>query len=87
MTHTPMDDKDTAVALVGTARGHYILSEALTIAIEQMETEQPPHREPSNIADMKLLRDELFPIFHIAQQAEADWRRSRVEVEVNHGSL
>jgi hypothetical protein len=71
--HDPNAHRD-AELLLATPRGQYILSQALTVAIEQMETVEPPLREPSNIADMRLLRNELFPIFAITERATADWR-------------
>ena len=71
--HDPNAHRD-AELLLSTPRGQYILSQALTVAIEQMETVPHPHREPSNIADMRLLRNELFPIFVITERATADWR-------------
>jgi hypothetical protein len=71
--HNPNAHRD-AELLLATPRGQYILSQALTVAIKQMETVEPPLREPSNIADMRLLRNELFPIFAITERATADWR-------------
>jgi len=52
-----------AIRLVQSPRGQYILSQALTVAIEALEEVQPPLREVSNIEDMKFIRDNLFPIY------------------------
>jgi len=53
-----------AIALAQSPRGQYILSQALTIAINTMEEVEPfIMREVSNIADMRLIRDQLFPLF------------------------
>ena len=71
--HDPNAHRD-AELLLATPRGEYILSQALTVAIEHMEADTSTQREPSNIADMRLLRDELFPLFAITQRATADWR-------------
>ena len=45
-------------------RGGLIISQALCIAINELEKVEPPvMRESSNIADMKFLRDELFSLW------------------------
>ncbi len=41
-------------ALIG--RGHYIISQALEIAITQLEAVDDPYKEESDIADMKYFR-------------------------------
>jgi hypothetical protein len=53
-----------AIRLVQSPRGQYILSQALTVAIETLESVEPPAmRELSNIEDMRFIRDNLFPIY------------------------
>ncbi len=45
-------------------RGHFIVSQALLLAIELMESRTKiEEQEPSNVADMQLLLDELFPMY------------------------
>ena len=52
-------------------RGQYILGQALHIAIESLESVEPEClREISNINDMRLLRDGLFPIGSLLAEAE-----------------
>jgi hypothetical protein len=46
----------TAIDEALTFRGHYILSQALSIAITQLESVDDPYKEESNIADMKYFR-------------------------------
>jgi len=47
-----------------TTREQYILAQALTIAIKQLEAVEPPvMRELSNIADMKTILEANFPMF------------------------
>jgi hypothetical protein len=68
-THT--QDKGEAERLFSSLRGSYIVSQALCIAIEELEKVEPPEmREHSNIADMQLLRDELFSFFARLQHAD-----------------
>lgn len=44
-------------------RDQYILAQALTVAIREMNKVPLPQREVSNIKDMKRLLDRLFPQF------------------------
>lgn len=61
---TKVQDKIDAIRLVQSPRGNYILSQALTVAIETLESVEPPvMRELSNIEDMRFIRDNLFPIY------------------------
>ena len=53
--------RSEAIILFGSIRGHYIISQALTKAIEIMLKEKYP--EYSNIEDMQLLVTELFSSF------------------------
>jgi len=62
------DRKELAVALLGSIRGRYIIGQALDVAIRAMKERERP--ELSNIADMELLRDELFPIAMMARLAQ-----------------
>ena len=41
-------------------RGPYILSQALSIAITQLESVDDPYKEESNIADMKYFRKNIW---------------------------
>jgi len=54
-----MDEREKALALFSSMRGQYIISQALFLAHRELKD-----AEPSNAADMKLLHDELFPIFN-----------------------
>jgi hypothetical protein len=44
-------------------RGQYILSQSLHYGIEALKKVEKPYREESNIADMELLRNVLYPMF------------------------
>jgi hypothetical protein len=85
MTHHIPGERERARALLESPRGHYIISQALTLAIEHLETEAPEFREVSNLADMRLLRDELFPLFYIAQRGSAKWREMLDEQRQREG--
>tara|TARA_Y100000310_G_scaffold318538_1_gene372778 strand:+ start:342 stop:551 length:210 start_codon:yes stop_codon:yes gene_type:complete len=50
--------------LIQSLRGQYIIGQALYLALESMQTRPDIEREPSNEADMKLLMEEIFPIYH-----------------------
>ena len=51
-------------AVIG--RGHYILSQALEIAITQLESVDDPYKEESNIADMKYFRKNVWDFPQVA---------------------
>jgi hypothetical protein len=58
------ESKERAFELLGSARGQYIVSQALFLAIEKLESIEPEvMREVSNIADMRFLLENLFPMF------------------------
>jgi len=66
-----MDKKEKAAALFNSWRGQYIISQALYKAIKAMEKVEPPvMRELSNIEDMKLIMEQLFPVFMAIAKAE-----------------
>ena len=57
-------ERDQAIRFLQSMRGHFIVSQALSIAIKQMEAVQPEiMQEKSNIADMRFLYRNLFPLF------------------------
>ena len=58
---------NTARDFYTSMRGQYIVSQALHIAIETLEAVKGVHKEVSNISDMRLIRDELFPIYTVIQ--------------------
>jgi hypothetical protein len=52
-----------AMQYMASMRGRYIMSQVMYVAIRAMESVEEPHRETSNIRDMKYLRDEVFNDF------------------------
>lgn len=59
-----------ALAFINSARGKYILSQALAVAIDTMSKVESPHKEVSNIADMEFILDNLFPQFAVIHRME-----------------
>lgn len=59
-----------AAALANSPRGHFIISQALTIAARALSEVPEPHTEHSNIADMRFLRDNLFPLYAVMEEVE-----------------
>jgi len=52
-----------------TPRDHYIISQALYVAIDTLSRVPMPHRENSNIDDMQFLLETLFPIYPAVVEA------------------
>jgi len=69
-----VDKKETEVVeLFHSIRGKFIMSQALVIAIKELEKVDYEFREVSNINDMKSLL-ELFPIYTLVGAAEEQMR-------------
>jgi hypothetical protein len=63
---TATTDHQQALDLLDSMRGKYILGQALYYGIQALEAVEPAvMQERSNIEDMKLLMDEVFPLGHI----------------------
>ena len=59
-----------ATALANSFRGQYLISQALFIAVRALR-KRPKHlQEPSNIADMELLIEHVFPIYKVVEEAQ-----------------
>ena len=52
-----------AEEFINSPRGQFIMSQALCLAIKKLEEVKGVMQEKSNIADMKYLQDELFPMY------------------------
>ena len=55
-------EHDKAVHFLGTIRGRFIMAQALSLAIEKLDSVEGVHKEASNIDDMKYIRDTVFNI-------------------------
>ena len=65
-----MPEKGEAIEFFNSIRGQYIISQALYLAIESIKARTILKQEPSNMADMQFLLDNLFPIFKSVAEAE-----------------
>jgi hypothetical protein len=63
------EKKEVALRLFARDRGSYIISQALVIAIEELNKVNPVEREFSNVEDMETLL-ELYPFFRIVVEME-----------------
>ena len=63
MRMKPKTRKERAKSLLDSIRGHFIVSQALFLAIKSIEKRPFRHQEPSNVEDMQLLLDEIFPLY------------------------
>lgn len=52
-----------------TPRDHYIISQALYVAIDTLSRVPMPEREISNIDDMNFLMETLFPLYPAVVEA------------------
>lgn len=59
----PKTRKERAKSLFDSIRGHFVVSQALFLAIKSIEKRPFRHQEPSNAEDMQLLLDEIFPLY------------------------
>ena len=57
------DEEKRAWKFTLSMRGQYILAQALSVAIDTMSKVPHPHKEVSNIEDMKYILENLFPVF------------------------
>jgi len=62
---------DDAMQFVNTERGHFILSQALFLALQSMEKRPSEKREYANEADMKFLLKNLFMIYPAIEEIKA----------------
>ena len=55
-------------------RGQFIISQALAVAVENLDKVEEPHREASNISDMQGPLDNLYPMYPVSQRARSEYR-------------
>jgi len=65
------EEVDNARAFANSIRGQFIISQALTVAARAIDNPNVPMtaREPSNAADMLYLRNSIFPLYSVIQEA------------------
>jgi hypothetical protein len=60
---TDSEKHDFAIALACSKRGELIMGQALYIAIARLKDDLSVGKEGSNIGDMEVLMEELFPMY------------------------
>lgn len=55
--------KDDVTEFVNSPRGHYIISQALCVAVDELRSRPQRERQNSNIQDMEYLIENAFPIY------------------------
>ena len=55
-----MDKLNEATQFLASWRGRFIVSQALELAIQSIEARPQVQQEPSNVADMRYLRETIF---------------------------
>ena len=66
------ESRATATEFFNSWRGRYIVGQALYLAVQEIESRPSEKQEPSNVADMKYLMDNLFPLFKATQGSFVD---------------
>lgn len=62
------EKNEEVAAFANSWRGRWILSQALSIAVDELSKVPMPYREVSNINDMVYLRDNLFSLYEAARK-------------------
>lgn len=70
-TLSSKEKREVATDLLHSMRGNLIISQALVFAISAMKKVPKERREVSNIQDMELLMEELFPMYAMVSLAQA----------------
>lgn len=78
--------REIAIKLFMSDRGQYLVSEALYTAIEVMRKVPKERREVSNIEDMEILLEELFPLYKMVKDAIKEYDK-RVKLKKNKGCV
>lgn len=66
------NDREKAINFLTSLRGRYILSQAIHLAVQQLESVEPEHmQEKSNIEDMKYI-NEHFGLGAMLQEQDKD---------------
>ena len=70
------DMKDWQNGFINSNRGHYILAQALVVAIRELDKVPGAMKEISNISDMQFLLDNYFDIYQqvLTLDIPAMWR-------------
>ena len=59
---------------INSNRGHYILAQALVLAIKELDKVDGAMKEVSNISDMQYLLDNYFDVYQQVLNTDMDFR-------------
>lgn len=65
-------DLQEAVKFLQSPRGQYIISQALCLAIKEINNRPKTEQEPSNVADMEYLVEALFPLYRAVEATKEE---------------
>jgi len=65
------DKRQMAIELFSSVRGRYVVGQALYLAIQAIEARPKMEQEPSNVADMRLIMEQLFPMYASLVEAKS----------------
>ena len=60
--------KEEITEFINSPRGHYIISQALCIAVDELRSKPERERENSNIMDMEYILCNCFPVYRNIQE-------------------
>jgi len=60
---------------INSPRGHYIISQALCLAVDQLRSSPARERQDSNIQDMEYLIENAFPIYRSVEKMSEEVKK------------
>ncbi len=80
-----MTEKEKAINFCNSIRGKYIISQALCLAVKEINSRPQHAQEPSNVADMEYLIEQLFPLYRVVETGREEFVKQiiRKELEQN----
>ena len=72
MKHTDMSTWEAG--FINSNRGHYILAQALVLAIKELDKVDGAMKEVSNMKDMQYLLDNYFDVYQQVLNTDMDFR-------------
>ena len=72
MNEDKVKDVQEAGEFLSSMRGRYIVSQALHLAMKEINSRPANLQEPSNVEDMKYLYDNVFPLYREFRTEDID---------------
>jgi len=79
-----MSNTQDVLKFLGSPRGQYIIGQALAIAVKELEKEDEPLREKSNIEDMKFLGENLFKAGYVTHTMLSDDLLQKIKTDLGN---